>query len=118
MLTLKLERSGSGTLQRQIFAQVRDAILTGRLAPGSELPASRLLASQYSVSRNTVLQAYEWLTSEGYLETQRGTRTFVSLESSRTLLAGRSLDQSSRFELAKRRAQDAGAIRGRTSRPF
>ena len=79
MLTLKLERSGSDTLQRQIFSQVRDAILTGRLAPGSELPASRLLASQYSVSRNTVLQAYEWLTSEGYLETQRGTRTFVSL---------------------------------------
>jgi GntR family transcriptional regulator / MocR family aminotransferase len=78
LLTLKLERSGSETLQRQIFAQVRDAILAGHLAPGSELPASRLLANQYHVSRNTVLQAYEWLMSEGYLEAQRGTRTFVT----------------------------------------
>jgi GntR family transcriptional regulator / MocR family aminotransferase len=79
VLTLQLERTDRGTLQRQIFAQVRDAILTGRLAPGSELPASRLLANQYGVSRNTVLHAYEWLASEGYVETQRGTRTFVSL---------------------------------------
>jgi GntR family transcriptional regulator / MocR family aminotransferase len=78
LLTLNLTRDRQETLQRQIFAQIRDAILAGKLRPGTELPPSRVLASEYGISRNTVLQAYQWLTAEGYVETQRGARTLVS----------------------------------------
>ena len=78
LLTLNLARDRRDTLQRQIFAQIRDAILAGRLPPGTELPPSRVLASEYGISRNTVLQVYQWLTAEGYVETERSARTLVS----------------------------------------
>src|SRR5882724_4839166 len=78
LVTLNLVRDRRETLQRQIFAQIRDAILAGRLPPGTELPPSRVLAGEYDISRNTVLQAYQWLAAEGYLETERSARTIVS----------------------------------------
>jgi GntR family transcriptional regulator/MocR family aminotransferase len=78
LVTLNLDRKGRDTLQRQIVAQMRDAILSKRLPPGAELPASRALAAAYGISRNTVLQAYQWLAAEGYIETQRSARTIVS----------------------------------------
>jgi DNA-binding FadR family transcriptional regulator len=78
LVTLSLVRDRRETLQRQIFAQIRDAILAGRLPPGTELPPSRVLASEYGVSRNTALQAYQWLAAEGYVETERSARTIVS----------------------------------------
>jgi GntR family transcriptional regulator/MocR family aminotransferase len=78
IVMLKLARGCGMTLQRQVYIQIRDQILSGRLFPGAELPASRVLAKEYRISRNTVLQAYEWLLSEGYLETHPGSRTVVS----------------------------------------
>ena len=78
LVTLNLVRDRQETLQRQIFAQISNAILAGRLPPGTELPPSRVLASEYCISRNTVVQAYQWLAAEGYVETQRSARTIVS----------------------------------------
>jgi GntR family transcriptional regulator / MocR family aminotransferase len=78
LVTLNLVRNRRETLQRQIFAQISDAILAGRLPPGTELPPSRVLAGEYDISRNTVLQAYQWLAAEGYVETERSARTIVS----------------------------------------
>jgi GntR family transcriptional regulator / MocR family aminotransferase len=78
LVTLSLVRDRQETLQRQIFAQISSAILAGRLPPGTELPPSRVLASQYGISRNTVMQAYQWLAAEGYVETRRSARTIVS----------------------------------------
>jgi GntR family transcriptional regulator/MocR family aminotransferase len=78
LVTLNLVRDRRETLQRQIFAQISDAILAGRLPPGTELPPSRVLAGEYDISRNTVLQAYQWLAAEGYVETERSARTIVS----------------------------------------
>jgi GntR family transcriptional regulator / MocR family aminotransferase len=78
LVTLNLVRGRHETLQRQIFAQISAEIRAGRLPPGMELPASRVLATQYCISRNTVVQAYQWLAAEGYVETQRSARTFVS----------------------------------------
>lgn len=78
-LTIVLTRNDQESLQRQIFSQIRDAILGGQLLPGTELPSTRVFSQEHALSRNTVLQAYQWLISEGYLDTQRGGRTFVSL---------------------------------------
>lgn len=62
-------------LQRQLLQRFKNAILDGRLAPGSRLPASRALAQQLGISRNTVLLAYEHLAAEGYVRADRqGTR--------------------------------------------
>ncbi|MBW4643470.1 MAG: PLP-dependent aminotransferase family protein [Goleter apudmare HA4340-LM2] len=64
-------------LHRQVYEELRRAILSGRLAPGQKLPSTRRLAKSLSISRSTVTQSYEQLLSEGYLETTVGSGTFV-----------------------------------------
>jgi GntR family transcriptional regulator / MocR family aminotransferase len=67
-------------LHRQIYEGWRDAVLNGRFAGGARVPSSRELAAILGTSRSTVTQAYEQLIAEGYLETARGSGTFVSVE--------------------------------------
>jgi len=64
-------------LHRQLTEELRRVILTGRLLSGQRLPSTRALAQSLSISRTTVTQSYEQLLSEGYLETRRGSGTFV-----------------------------------------
>ncbi len=63
-----------------MYAAVGRAILDGVLAPAARLPSSRALADDLRVSRTTTLLAYEQLIAEGYLETRRGSGTFVAGE--------------------------------------
>ncbi|MEX5747856.1 PLP-dependent aminotransferase family protein [Massilia sp. X63] len=72
-----LSRATATPLFRQLYARLKDAILRGRLAPGARLPATRELARQLQVSRQTVIAAYEQLTAEGYLRGGVGRGTFV-----------------------------------------
>src|SRR3954467_1042851 len=67
-----------GDLATQIYRQVLDAILDGRLHAGARLPATRELGRRLSVSRNTAAVAYERLTAEGFLSARVGAGTFVS----------------------------------------
>jgi GntR family transcriptional regulator / MocR family aminotransferase len=79
IIPLNIERlRGGETLQKQLYRQIRDSILTGTLRPGASLPSSRELAQELGVSRNTAILAYEWLCNEGYLETRHGAGTFVT----------------------------------------
>jgi GntR family transcriptional regulator/MocR family aminotransferase len=70
-------REGRGPLQRWLYNEIRAAILSGRLRPGTQLPATRDLASQHGISRGTVVAAFEQLAAEGYLATSVGRGTFV-----------------------------------------
>lgn len=65
-------------LYRQLYDAVRDAVLSGTLPSGERVPATRTLARHLGVSRNTVLEAFEQLFAEGYLETAQGKGTFVA----------------------------------------
>lgn len=62
---------------RQIVDQVRLQIATGELVPGSKLPSVRGLALQLRVNVNTVAKAYNELTAEGVLESQKGVGVFI-----------------------------------------
>ncbi|NKJ49663.1 DNA-binding protein [Burkholderia sp. SG-MS1] len=65
----------SAPLQKQLIERLQQAILSGRLAAGSLLPSSRLLAAEMGVSRNTVVIAYEHLAAVGYvIADKKGTR--------------------------------------------
>ncbi len=75
---IDLDRSAAAPLYQQLFAQLRTAILSGRLAPGCRLPASRVLARQLGIGRNTVLTAIGQMCAEGYLEARRGAGTKVA----------------------------------------
>jgi DNA-binding transcriptional MocR family regulator len=70
MLWLRLD--GDGPLHRQAYRALRSAILERRLAPGAKLPATRALARELGLSRNTVLAAYEQLEAEGYVAARTG----------------------------------------------
>ena len=60
--------------QRLLHECLRTAIRSGQLAPGTRLAATRVLAADLGLARNTVLYAYEQLASEGFvLPDRRGT---------------------------------------------
>lgn len=77
-----LDRGSGIPLYRQVYQQIREAVLTARLRPGAMLPPTRLLAQDLGVSRNTILLAYEQLIVEGYLvgRVGAGTRVTPTLE--------------------------------------
>lgn len=77
-LMLNDKSASAAPLYRQIYEGVRLAILSGKLISGTRLPASRVLAKQLSVSRLTVVNAFEQLLAEGYLEGKTGSGTFVA----------------------------------------
>lgn len=78
-LALSLPAKGSRRLLRALHAQLRVAILDGRLKSGLRLPATRTLAGTLGVSRNTAVAAYELLLSEGYLTGRPGAGTYVAV---------------------------------------
>lgn len=80
LLALPAGTPQSGPLHRQVYAHIRAAILSGRFAPGTRLPATRTLAAELGVARNTVLTAFEQLAAEGYLQARVGSGTFVAGE--------------------------------------
>ena len=63
---------------KQLENQIREAILSGRLEPGERLPPTRALAKDMQIARNTVLQAYDQLLAEGYLDAREGSGTYVA----------------------------------------
>ena len=76
----QLERGSRTPLTRQIYMQVRSAVLSGALCPGTRVPSSRAMASKLGVARASVVSAYEQLLAEGYVESRRGSGTFISTQ--------------------------------------
>lgn len=73
-----LDRTSTTPLHRQLYKLLQSYIVTGRLAAGSRLPATRALADLAEVGRNTVIAAYEQLLIEGYVEARSGSGTWVA----------------------------------------
>jgi GntR family transcriptional regulator/MocR family aminotransferase len=69
--------------QRLLHECLRAAIRSGTLAAGTRLAASRVLAEELGVARNTVLYAYEQLASEGYVTGDRRGTVVAALASGR-----------------------------------
>lgn len=88
---------------------LRAAIEAGLLQPTQSLPASRVLASQVRLSRGTVLEAYDQLVGEGYLETTARTGTRVATDVRATAAPAVELDRTA--------PEPAGAPAGIDLRP-
>ena len=65
-------------LTRQLYEALRQRVLDGRLVSGTRLPASRDLAAALSISRNSVVRAYDQLYAEGFIESRVGDGTYVA----------------------------------------
>jgi GntR family transcriptional regulator/MocR family aminotransferase len=75
-----LDRASEEPLHRQIYDQWRQGILAGRFRRAERVPSTRELSAMLNISRSTVTQAYDQLIAEGYLESSRGSGTFVCRE--------------------------------------
>ena len=76
-LVLPLRDSGMSA-NRWLYEALRAKILEGGLRPGARLPATRDLARQYGLARGTIVNAFEQLKSEGYVDGSVGSGTYVS----------------------------------------
>ncbi len=79
---------GPGPLHGKLAGALRSAIVAGDLPPGTRLPAERILAAQLSVSRSTVVVAFDRLRSEALLVSRQGSGTRVSPDVRRPVADG------------------------------
>ncbi|HEX9004136.1 MAG TPA: PLP-dependent aminotransferase family protein [Blastocatellia bacterium] len=79
-IAITLDHDTALPLHRQLYEELRGAILSQRLKPGERVPSTRLLARSLKLSRATVTQSYEQLISEGYLQAVVGSGTTVCAE--------------------------------------
>ena len=64
-------------LFKQIVLQLQQDILSGRLMPGQRLPAERILAATFGVSRASIREALSALQSRGFIESRQGGGTMI-----------------------------------------
>lgn len=84
------------TLTQQIMARIRDQIARRQLSEGARLPSIRATADTYSVSKSTVVEAYDRLVADGVITSRRGSGYFVASAHAPLSLAeiGPSLDRA------------------------
>lgn len=78
MSNLYLTLDGTGPQYAQLIRALKEAILDGRIAAATRLPATRELARELRISRNTVLVAYDQLRAEGFVDGRVGSGTWVA----------------------------------------
>lgn len=77
-LEIQLDKKSNTALYLQIADAIINAIKSGKLSSGNALPGSRQLAVLLHVNRNTVIEALDVLTAEGWLITMDRKGTFVA----------------------------------------
>ncbi|HJD84752.1 PLP-dependent aminotransferase family protein [Kitasatospora aureofaciens] len=75
---LHLDLPTTGGRRSALMTALREAIRTGRLAPGTRLPPYRALAADLGLARNTAAEAYAELVAEGWLTARQGSGTTVA----------------------------------------
>ena len=80
LFEIEMERPipGSRDAGRFLYRQLKDAIQDGRLAAGTQLPASRKSTAFFGLSRNTVAEVYDRLSNEGLVVARHGSGTYVA----------------------------------------
>jgi DNA-binding transcriptional MocR family regulator len=77
--------AGEGPLYLQLTHAVQQAIRRGDLAPGTRLPPERVAAAMLAVSRGTVMATYAALREQGWVESRRGSGTWIRPDAPRGL---------------------------------
>jgi GntR family transcriptional regulator len=65
-------------LYRQLFQQLRERIVSGQIAAGTQLPSVRDLSAELHINPLTVAKVYQFLERDGLVEARRGLGTFVA----------------------------------------
>jgi GntR family transcriptional regulator / MocR family aminotransferase len=107
-LLLDLHAARGRGLRERLEHGLRSAIQEQRLLPGATLPPTRLLATELGISRSVVVEAYDNLAADGYLEARQGSGTRVRPdvpEAPRPPLATAHNSQAAFFEAPRRTLQ-------------
>ncbi|WP_375787140.1 PLP-dependent aminotransferase family protein [Bradyrhizobium sp. Pha-3] len=120
--SLRAVDRGAGQVGRQIARALRAAIANGELKAGEYLPSTRALSASLAVARGTVMEAFEQLQAEGYLESQVGAGTRVAPTLAEQAgpprpAAGRSPNKSAPIELPPRAVRLAKVVAAFTPMP-
>jgi len=75
---IPFDRASDAPFYRQIYEGYRAAILSGQIRPGQRLPSTRALAAELNISRLPVINGFEQLLHEGYIEGKIGAGTYVN----------------------------------------
>jgi GntR family transcriptional regulator len=77
-LFVVLSRENPDPMYKQICAQIRDAVGTGKLRVDERLPSIREMAKALGISVITIKRAYLELENQGYIYSRRGSGSFVA----------------------------------------
>jgi GntR family transcriptional regulator len=77
MMVFRLATKSNVPPYAQLAEQVRQALMTGVLREGDQLPTVKEVVSALAINANTVLKAYRELEHEGLVEGRQGIGTFV-----------------------------------------
>ena len=77
-MTILIDNRSGTPIYDQIFTQIKNQIVSGRLPEGEALPSIRSLAKDLRISVITTKRAYEELEREGYIYTVAGKGCFVA----------------------------------------
>lgn len=79
LLSVAIDHASQRPVSTQLYASLREMILSGGFSAGERLPASRTLARDLELSRTTIVEAFERLKAEGLVESRTGSGTYVSV---------------------------------------
>ena len=97
-LTIHINPSSGVPIYRQIMDMIKDAVMSGQVKPGEQLPSIREIAESMTINSLTVLKAYNKLEAIGIISTKRGMGTFVTDQPVLLSKKGRKSEIESRFK--------------------
>ena len=77
-MQLYIDNRSGAPIYDQIYSQIKDAILSGKVAEGEALPSIRALAKDLRISVITTKRAYDELEKEGFIYTIAAKGCFVA----------------------------------------
>ena len=79
-MKIVISNADARPIYEQIFAQIKNLIISGELQPGDALPSMRFLAKELRISVITTKRAYEELERDGFIESYTGKGSFVKAQ--------------------------------------
>lgn len=77
-LTIVISNASDQPIYDQIYTQMKNSILTGKLSEGEPLPSIRALAKELRISVITTKRAYDELERDGFVDMVAGKGCFVA----------------------------------------
>jgi len=117
---IALDPNKTYPMYRQLYDWFQRAIASGLLRPGQRVPSTRALAAELNISRIPVLNAYEQLQAEGYLQTIVGAGTCVASSIPQEAIGPpkEKISQPVQKKGPRRISRAALAVKSRTTQPW